>query len=85
MSQSNEIPKNPSVRNQEENQNSLNKAESADEEKRQRTFTQKAIVNTMEAKNTELRKILKTLKAASDTFYATAEKKTSHKQIGNSS
>ena len=47
-----------------------------------RTFTQKAIVNTMESKNTELRKIVKTLKAASDTFYATAEKKTSHKQIG---
>ena len=84
MSQSKEIPKNPSVRNQERGNELFvhNKAESADEEKRQRTFTQKAIVNTMEAKNTELRKIVKTLKAASDTFYATAEKRTSHKQIG---
>ena len=85
ISQSKEIPKNPSVRNQEGGNELFvhNKAESVDEEKRQRTFPQKAIVNAMEAKNTELRKIVKTLKAASDTFYATAEKKISHKHIGN--
>lgn len=83
MSQSKEIPKNPSVRNQEGgNELFVHNKESAHEEKRQRTFTQKAIVNTMEAKNTEPRKIVKTLKAASDAFHATAGKKTSHKQTG---